>query len=579
MMGISELEQPKTSSAESPPTKIRVEAKPQQIGAQLVVRALEAQGISHVFGIPGAKIDAVFNALVDSKIKTVVCRHEQNAAFIAGGIGRMTGKAGVAIGTSGPGISNLVTGVATANSEGDPMVALGGAVDAAESLKQVHQTMDAVSIMKPVTKFSATVGASAQINEVLSNAFRAAESGRPGAAYVNLPKDIMASPCPHDVLAPPAFSGPGAADESALTEAARLINGAETPVVLLGLYASKPANAAAVQEFIARNNLPVVGTFQSAGAVGAHLLKNFGGRVGQLANQPADRLLEAADLVITIGYDPIEYSPSLWNAGNSRKLIHVDVLPADLDNSYRPTVELEGNVAATLKLLTPQVKRAHRSALSEDLLRRIQSYADDLASRAAGLGGTPIHPMRLVHELQPLLGTDLTLCLDMGSFHLWMARHLYSMKARQILITNGQQTLGVALPWAIAASIVRPAEKVLSISGDGGFLFSAAELETAVRLKQNIVHMVWIDGTYDMVRVQEVQKYGRPSGIEFGPVDVVKYAEAFGAKGMVVRSPEEITPVLKRALDYGNGPVLIGVHVDYSDNHKLFELVHADSFH
>jgi acetolactate synthase-1/2/3 large subunit len=578
-MSMSEQQPPKISPEVKATTKITLDDKSQHIGAQLVVRTLEAQGVSHVFGIPGAKIDAVFNALVDSRIKTIVCRHEQNAAFIAGGIGRMTGKAGVAIATSGPGVSNLVTGLATANSEGDPVVALGGAVDVAEALKQVHQTMDAVSIMKPVTKYSATVGASAQVNEVLINAFRAAESGRPGAAYVNLPKDIMAAQSVHDVLAPPAYSGPGAADVGALTEAARLINAAENPVVLLGLYASKPVNAAAVQDFIGKSNLPVVGTFQSAGAVSAQLLKNFGGRVGQLANQPADRLLDAADLVITIGYDAIEYSPSLWNGGNSRNLIHIDVLPADLENSYRPTVELQGNIAATLRLLTPLVKRAHRSALSEDILRHITIYRDDLANRAATLGGTPIHPMRLAHELQPLLSTDITLCLDMGSFHLWMARHLYSMKARQILITNGQQTLGVALPWAIAASIVRPAEKVLSISGDGGFLFSAAELETAVRLKQNIVHMVWIDGTYDMVRVQEMQKYGRPSGIEFGPVDVVKYAEAFGAKGMMIRSPEEITPVLKRALEYGHGPVLIGVHVDYSDNHKLFEMVHADSFH
>ena len=557
----------------------QVDDNSQQIGAQLVVRALEAQGVSHVFGIPGAKIDAVFNALVDSKIKTVVCRHEQNAAFIAGGIGRMTGKAGVAIATSGPGVSNLVTGLATANSEGDPIVALGGAVGVAEALKRVHQTMDAVSIMRPVTKYSATVGAPEQVNEVLINAFRAAESGRPGAAYVNLPKDIMASPCPHDVLVPPAFSGPGSADEAAIAEAARLVNVAKNPVVLLGLYASKPANADAVREFIGRNNLPVLGTFQSAGAVSAQLLDNFGGRVGQLANQPADRLLDSADLVVTIGFDPIEYPPSLWNNRNSRTLIHVDVLPADLDGSYRPAVELQGNIAATLKLLTPQVKRGHRSALSEDILRHIKSYRDDLANRAADLRGTPIHPMRLVHELQPLMSNDMTLCLDMGSFHLWMARHLYSVKARQILITNGQQTLGVALPWAIAASIVRPTEKVLAISGDGGFLFSAMELETAVRLKQNIVHMVWIDGTYDMVRVQEVQKYGRPSGIEFGPVDVVKYAEAFGAKGMMIRSADEITPVLKQALDYRNGPVLIGVHVDYSDNHKLFEMVHADSFH
>jgi len=559
--------------------KVTADANSQQTGARLVVRALEAQGVSHVFGIPGAKIDAVFNALVDSKIKTVVCRREQNAAFIAGGIGRMTGKAGVAIATSGPGVSNLVTGLATANSEGDPIVALGGAVDTAQALKQIHQTMDAVSIMKPVTKFSVTVGAPSQVNEALINAFRAAESGRPGAAYVNLPKDIMEAPSDHDALDPPAFSGPGAADGAALAEAARLINAAENPVVLLGLYASKPVNAAAVRDFIGKNNLPVVGTFQSAGAVSAQLLNNFGGRVGQLANQPADRLLDSADLVITIGYDPVEYPPAEWNQGNRRKLIHVDVVPADLDNSYCPCVELQGDIAATLTLLTPRLKRAHRSALSEDILGRIKAYRDDLTNRAAGLSGTPIHPLRLVHELQPLLGTDITLCLDMGSFHLWMARHLYSFRARQILITNGQQTLGVALPWAIAASIVRPAEKVLSISGDGGFLFSAMELETAVRLEQNIVHMVWIDGTYDMVRVQEVQKYGRPSGIELGPVDVVKYAEAFGAKGMMIRSPEEITPVLKRALDYRDGPVVIGVHVDYSDNHKLFETVNADSFH
>src|SRR3954465_4849236 len=247
-------------------TMHKVLGKTQQIGAQLVVRALEAQGVSHVFGIPGAKIDAVFNALVDSSIKTVVCRHEQNAAFIAGGIGRMTGKAGVAIATSGPGVSNLVTGLATANSEGDPVVALGGAVDIAEALKQVHQSMDSVSIMKPVTKFSATVGASDQVNEALINAFRAAESGRPGAAFLNLPKDLMAAPCAHDVLVPPAFSGYGPADSAAIAEAARLLNAAENPVILLGLLASKPVNAAAIQDFVGRNNLAVVGTFQSAGA-------------------------------------------------------------------------------------------------------------------------------------------------------------------------------------------------------------------------------------------------------------------------------------------------------------------------
>jgi acetolactate synthase-1/2/3 large subunit len=547
-------------------------------GADVVVKTLKDRGVDHVFGIPGAKIDGVFNALVDSTIKTVVCRHEQNAAFIAGGIGRMTGKAGVCIATSGPGVSNLVTGLATANSEGDPIVALGGAVASDETLKQIHQTMDSVSICKPVTKFSAAVGAPHAITEVMSNAFRAAESGRPGAAFVSLPKDIMAASPEAKILTPPTFSGLGPADTAAVAAAARLINAAENPVVLLGLLASKPANATAVRELITRNNLPVLGTFQSAGAVAAQLLDNFGGRVGQLANQPADRLLDAADLVITVGYDPVEYDPSIWNASSDRSIIHIDVLRADLDTCYCPSVELTGDIAQTISALNSLIKRAKKAALSANILRAIAAERQQLSHQAATLNGTPIHPLRLVYELQKVMNTDMTICLDMGSFHLWLARHLYSFRARQLLITNGQQTLGVALPWAIAATLVRPDEKVISISGDGGFLFSAMELETAVRLNSHLVHMIWIDGTYDMVAQQEVIKYGRESGIKFGPVDPVKYAEAFGATGLMIRTADEIAPVLRKALDM-SGPVIIGVHVDYRDNINLFKMVNDNAFH
>ena len=546
-----------------------------KIGADVVVRTLEARGVDYAFGIPGAKIDAIFNALVDSRIKTVVCRHEQNAAFIAGGIGRMTGKAGVALATSGPGVSNLVTGLATANAEGDPMVALGGAVATGESLKRIHQTMDSVSICRPVTKFSAAVSGPEGVAEVISNAFRAAEGGRPGAAFVSLPMDIMSAPAQAKLLTPPTFSGFGPAAPEGIKEAAKLISEAKTPVVLLGLQASKPAIADAVRDFLDRNSLAVVGTFQSAGAVSAHLLESFGGRVGQLANQPADRLLAAADLVVTIGYDPVEYWPSLWNKAD-RTIIHVDVKEADLDTYYCPAVELTGNIGQTLAALTPLVAREGKSAMAEHILQAITAERQHLADQARQKTGTPIHPMRLVAELQAILAPDVTLCLDMGSFHLWLARNLYSFRARQILISNGQQTLGVAMPWAIAASLVRPHEKVISISGDGGFLYSAMELETAVRLKAHIVHMVWIDGAYDMVAVQEEQKYGRRSGVAFGPVDPVKYAEAFGATGFMIRSPDEIASILKQAMDV-QGPVVIGVHVDYSDNPKLFEHVDQNS--
>ena len=547
-------------------------------GADIVVRSLEQQGVKWAFGVPGAKIDKVFNTLVDSSIETVVCRHEQNAAFIAGGIGRMTGKAGVAIATSGPGVSNLTTGLATANTEGDPVVALGGAVPLADRLKKIHQSMDSVSLMRAVTKYSVEVDSPDSVGEVMANAFRSAESDRPGAAFVSLPMDIMTSAAKCDVLTFPSHTGTGPAAEDAIREAARLINLAKRPVVLLGLLASKPENAEAVQELIESGKLPVVGTFQAAGAISAALFSNFGGRVGQINNQPADQILGAGDLVITIGYDPVEYWPAIWNNGQRRPLVHLDALPADIDNAYCPMVELTGDIAATIRQLIPLIQHTTPDPTVSVLLAKIAQDREELARESAERNGLPVHPLRLVSELQKLLTPDTTLCLDMGSFHLWMARHLYSFRARQVLITNGQQTLGVALPWAIAATLVRPTEKVLSISGDGGFLFSGMELETAVRLKSNLVHMIWIDGSYDMVAVQEEQKYGRTSGIKLGPLDPVKYAEAFGARGLMIQSPDQITPVLKQAFDTP-GPVLVGVHVDYRDNHKLFELVNERSIH
>ncbi len=545
-----------------------------QTGAGLLVKSLEAQGVEYVFGIPGAKIDKVFDTLLDSKIKTVVCRHEQNAAFIAGGIGRMTGKAGVVLVTSGPGCSNLVTGLATANSEGDPVVAIGGAVPMASRLKQIHQSMDTVSLFRPITKFSAEIDSPSSVSEVVANAFRAAESGRPGAAFISAPKDIMMGRADGEVLTPTAPESLGPANADTITEAADLISKAKQPVLLLGLLASEKSAAEAVRGLLARTNLPVVCTYQGAGVVPRELFERFGGRIGLFHTQPADKLLDAADVVVTVGYDPIEYEPALWNQGKKRTLIHIDAVSADIDKDYRPQLELTGNIPATLRALADHLDR---QALGVDAAL-LSEFARDraiLAERAAALNGVPIHPMRLVHELQALLTGDMTLCLDMGSFHIWLARHLYSFRPRQILMTNGQQTLGVGLPWAIAACLVRPSEKVISISGDGGFLFSAMELETAVRLKCHLVHLVWIDGSYDMVRFQAVAKYGRASGVDFGPVDVVRFAEAFGAKGLRIETPDQISSTIKKALEM-QGPVIIGIPVDYRDNHRLMEILQPD---
>ena len=546
-------------------------------GAHLLVRNLEAQGVEYIFGIPGAKVDPVFDALLDSKIKTVVCRHEQNAAFIAGGLGRLTGKAGVVLVTSGPGCSNLVTGLATANTEGDPIVALGGAVPVGERLKQTHQSMDTVALFRPVTKYSAEIDSVDAISEAVAASFRTAEAGRPGAAFLSLPKDVMKAAASGDVLTPAHCPVQGAADPDAIAASARLIDAAERPVVLLGMLASQPAAAAAVRAVLGRTKLAVASTYQAAGVVPREHLDCFSGRVGLFHNQPADRLLDAADLVLTIGFDPVEYDPALWNRGKVRKLIHLDCVPADLDRDYRPDIELMGDIAATLAALGTLLKSRPRVAQTA-FLDEIGRDRAQLAVESAKRIGTPVHPLRLVHALQGFLDEDTTLCSDMGSFHIWMARHLIVHRPRQILIGNGQQTLGVALPWAIAACLADPARKVLSVSGDGGFLFSAVELETAVRLKCNFVHLVWIDGSYDMVRFQEVAAHGRESGVRFGPVDVVKFAESMGAKGLQISSADEIEPMLKKAMAM-DGPVIVGVPVDYRDNAGLMTALHADVIH
>lgn len=545
-------------------------------GAQVLVRSLEARDVRYVFGIPGAKIDAVFDALHDSQIKTVVCRHEQNAGFIAGALGRITGIPGVAIATSGPGCSNLATALATANTEGDPVVAIGGAVPSVSALKRVHQSLDTMALFRPIAKYVAEIDSPETISETVANAFRIAQSPRAGAAFISARADIMGGEAPEDILTPVGVSALGGADPQAIAQAAAKIAHAHLPVVLLGLAASRPSAATAIRDLLQKTGLAVVGTYQAAGVVPRTLFKQFGGRVGLFHNQPGDQLLDAADLIVTIGYDPIEYEPGLWNEGKKRPVIHVDECDADIDRAYRPEICLVGDIAATVRALADTLPPLRLDG-QQRFLQALAAEREEFSRVAAHMNGSPIHPMRIVHELQQLVDDDTTICSDMGSFHIWMARHLYSFRPRQILMTNGQQTLGVGLPWAIAASLARPNDKVLSISGDGGFLFSAMELETAVRLKCHFVHLVWVDGSYDMVKFQEVAKYGRASGVDFGPVDIVTYAQAFGAAGMRIRCADEIAPILKSAMSM-EGPVLVEVAVDYRDNLQLLENLHPQMF-
>jgi acetolactate synthase-1/2/3 large subunit len=313
--------------------------------------------------------------------------------------------------------------------------------------------------------------------------------------------------------------------------------------------------------------LPVVGTYEASGVISRPLVNCFVGRVGLFHNQPGDRLLDASDLVVTIGFNPIEYDPQTWNVVDKRKIIHVDFTSAEIDRHYLPALELLGDIKETLDELTILLQPREKPEAIE-FVRGLQEELHAIQETGARKTGMPVHPLRLIHDLRGMIGDDATVICDVGSIYIWMARYFFSYEPHHLLFSNGQQTLGVALPWAIATTLVRPGKKVISMSGDGGFLFSAMELETAVRLKSDFVHLIWRDGFYDMVKIQQVMKYGRPSAVAFGMLDVVGFAESFGAGGLRIDSPEEIVPTIQTAMEM-SGPVLIDVPIDYADNSEL----------
>ncbi|MDF9766752.1 acetolactate synthase-1/2/3 large subunit [Bacillus velezensis] len=537
-------------------------------GAELVVDCLVEQGVTHVFGIPGAKIDAVFDALKDKGPELVLCRHEQNAAFMAAAVGRLTGKPGVCLVTSGPGASNLATGLLTANTEGDPVVALAGNVIRADRLKRTHQSLDNAALFQPITKYSVEVQETGNIPEAVTNAFRAASAGQAGAAFVSFPQDVVNEITNvKNVRSVPAPKQ-GPAPEEAVSAAIAKIQTAKLPVLLVGMKGGRPEAVKQIRKLLAKTKLPFVETYQGAGTLSRELEDQYFGRIGLFRNQPGDLLLEQADVVVTIGYDPIEYDPKFWNVNGDRAIIHLDEIQADIDHAYQPELELLGDIAATVKQIEHDAVAFDMGSREQEVLSELKQMLTDSEKAPSDHKSDRVHPLQIVQELRNAIDDDVTVTCDIGSHAIWMSRYFRAYEPLKLLISNGMQTLGVALPWAIAATLVNPGEKVVSVSGDGGFLFSAMELETAVRLKAPIVHLVWNDSTYDMVAFQQMKKYNRTSCVDFGNIDIVKYAESFGATGLRVESPEQLADVLQKGLNT-EGPVIIDIPVDYSDNVHL----------
>lgn len=542
-------------------------------GAAVLVECLVQQGVKYIFGIPGAKIDAVFNALVDSPIKIIVCRHEQNAAFMAAAYGRMTGKPGVVLVTSGPGVSNLATGLLTATTEGDPIVAIGGNVARGMSLKSSHQSTDNIKLMEAVTKARMAILVPENIPEIIENAFRIATQPRSGAVFISVPQDIsheMTTACAPAALRAIQY---GAAAEQTLRQTADLLHLAKRPVLFLGLEATRPGNTKAIRQLLTKTFFPVVSTYQAAGVISRDLLHCFVGRVGLFKNQPGDKLIDEADLLVTIGYDPVEYDPEVWNSSCNKTIIHLDYNPAEIHTCYLPQLEVIGDIASSIEQLTLLLKNNNKGEEAKIHIREYQKELQDKIASGAHYNDRLLHPLRFIYELSQISDDNTIVISDIGTHYMWLARYFYCYHPHHLLFSNGQQTLGVALPWAIAACLVHPDKTIISISGDGGFLFSANELETAVRQQVHFVHFVWCDGTYDMVREQQLMKYHRDSAVNFGPVDIVKYAESFGAVGLRVNHSSEFTQVLHEAMR-AKGPVLVEIPIDYSDSAVLFATAH-----
>ncbi|QNQ82204.1 acetolactate synthase AlsS [Lactobacillus sp. PV012] len=545
-------------------------------GADIIIDSLKKHNIDLVFGIPGAKIDRLFEALdgkdsADSP-QLIVTRHEQNAVFMAQAYGRLTGKTGVAIATSGPGVGNLTTGLMTADAEGDPVLAIGGQVQRKDLYRATHQSTPAKQLMAPITQFSAEIQDPNNISETMANAIEATQNAPKGAAFVSLPQDIDDAIITEKPLPVYPYPKMGPADPADLKKVVELIKESKLPVILVGQRAGDESSTRALRKLLDKFPFPVVETYQAAGVISRKLEKDsYFGRVGLFRNQVGDRLLAKSDLVLAIGYDAIEYEPRNWNKEGNLRIINLDSVPAQIDNNYTPMMQLVGNITTSLKQLTDLFCDECYSYpdSSKKLLADFKAELDREIEVPKQTKPTKSHPLAIVKAIQNNVNDDTHVALDVGSHYIWMARYFRAYQPRHLLISNGMQTLGVGLPWAIVAALLYPERKAVAVCGDGGFMFSAAELSTAVEHNLNLVTIVWNDGGhYDMVKFQEELKYPQAAGVNFGEVDIVKFAESFGATGMRVNKPEELNEVLKQAFST-KGPVVVDVPVDYSHNKEL----------
>ena len=540
--------------------------------SDLFVRCLEAEGVKRIYGVPGEENADVMISLLDSDIEFILCRHEQAAAFAADSYGRLTGKAGVCLGTLGPGATNLVTGVADANMDRAPLVCIIGQASTRRLHKESHQNMDSIAMYRPISKWAHTIWDAEAIPELVRKAFKVAESEKPGATVIEFPEDIAEEEVRGQPMTPKKTRRP-AADHKAIKQAVDMIVAAKNPIVLAGNGAVRKRAANELRRLAHKAGIGVVNTFMGKGAVprdDEHCLFTMGLQGQDYINIAMDE----SDLIITVGYDLVEYAPEFFNRKGDKKIIHIDFWPAEIDHFYSVEVDIVSDVADALWQINEELNRrfdddgklplfniSGRQKLREAILDDFAMEKDDKSF--------PMKPQKILWDAREALGPGDILLSDVGAHKMWISRYYQCDEANTCLISNGFCSMGFALPGAMGAKFAHPDRNVLAINGDAGFLMNVQDIETLARYKLGVTIMVWCDGEYGLIKWKQQNAFdGRHSPLAFNNPDFDYLAKAFGIWGNTVTSADDLKPALEESFRQ-DGPAIIAVPVDYAENMKM----------
>ncbi|WEJ62690.1 acetolactate synthase large subunit [Thiomicrorhabdus lithotrophica] len=539
--------------------------------ANLFVKCLENEEVEYIFGIPGEENLDIMDALLDSDINFITTRHEQGAAYMADVYGRLTGKPGVCLSTLGPGATNLVTGVADANMDNAPLVAIAGQAGTTRLHKESHQVVDLVSMFKPITKYATQVLEPETIPEVVRKAFKLAQAEKPGATFIDLPENITELYTDEPPL-PVSSNRLTYADRSLLKQAAELVKSAQNPLILVGNGAVRSRAGKYIEKFVETHKVPVVNTFMAKGIIPFYSDMAMG-TAGLQKGDYENAGFEKADLIICVGFDMVEYHPHLWNPNRQHTIIHIDTKKAEVDNRYIPEIELIGNIGPNLAALGEALSDILENPIaSTNIEFHLRDAMIKEMNRCRKSDAWPMLPQKIIWDLRTAMESDDIAISDVGAHKMWMARMFRCDEPNTCIISNGFAGMGIAVPGAIAAKLAYPEKGIVAVTGDAGFMMNSQEIETALRCETPIVILIWNDSQYGLIEWKQKRRFGRSAYIDFKNPNFVDYAKSFGATGVRIESAEDLLPALEKALKAPT-VTIIDCPVDYSENDRLTELL------